>query len=56
MNQADEQRNNGVATPRHPYSTPSLVEYGPVSKLTQSGVTSTNSDSGSNKMRPTVCL
>lgn len=46
MNQAPEQKDTGVSTPRRPYSTPSLVEYGSVSKLTQTG-TGTGTDGGS---------
>jgi hypothetical protein len=40
------------AEPRKPYETPRLIDYGPVSKLTQSGGI-TVQDHGTNKQ---VCL
>jgi hypothetical protein len=55
MNQAHEKKDNEAMTPRRRYSTPALVEYGPVSKLTQGGASSTTSDAGNNMMMPT-CL
>jgi hypothetical protein len=37
MTQAPEQKVTGINTQKRPYSRPSLVEYGSVSKLTQTG-------------------
>jgi hypothetical protein len=38
MNQAAERRDSENKVPKREYSKPSLVEYGPVSKLMQGGL------------------
>jgi len=43
-----------AATPRKPYSAPSLVEYGTIAKLTQGSLTVNND--GSNTKKKMMCL
>ena len=47
----DEKTNNKTEAKRT-YSSPKLLEYGCVAKLTQGGTSSALSDSGSNMMMP----
>ncbi len=41
-----------MASERKAYSTPELIEYGSVAKITEGGAASTRSDAGNNLMRP----
>lgn len=56
MSQEEKDRGEQIALPKKSYATPTVSEYGSVSKLTRHGATSVSSDSGSNMMSTMPCL
>ena len=55
MNEAHQEKDNAINTPKRQYSTPTLTTYGPVSKLTQSG-NGSGADGGTQSGMMMPCL
>jgi hypothetical protein len=57
MSEEKNESSQPVVPSKKVYATPTVREYGAVSKLTRAGLPSVNSDMGSNMMSPTrPCL
>ena len=56
MSQEEKERDEQIAFPKKIYATPTVSEYGSVSKLTRGGAASVSSDHGANMMSTMPCL
>jgi hypothetical protein len=57
MSEEKNESGQPIALSKKVYATPTIREYGAVSKLTRGGLPSINSDNGNNMMSPTrPCL